>query len=225
MLNATNHSNVQTAIREDSLNTEGTLITAAALLNDKTIVLLGYEVTGIPSGNLWIISDFQNMDQLFESGNKRKIGLGYIVDGANSGIGQVEGLAIAGNDRVFITSEFFAKTFAGLDFTIPQSLYGLTLEDWLPKNVNQQAPSGFGWKVSPSPFFDKLFFDLFCEKDRIVQITLYDVSGKNLVSKEISCIKGENKYELHGLSTLRHAIYFVSAKSPDGLIVNKVLRK
>lgn len=219
-LNATNYSGVQTATRKDSLNTGRTLITAAAMLNDKAVLLLGYEVAGIPSGNLWIISDFENVNQLFETGNKRKLGLGYIVSGVNSGIGQVEGLAAAGNERVFITSEYFAKAVAGLNFTISQSLYGLGIADWLPKKAGQQT-SDFSWEVSPSPFSDKLYIELFCDRDGPVHITLHDLSGRELVSKEINCSKGANRYLLDDLSSLSQSIYLVSAQSADGMLVKK----
>ena len=225
VLDANKYSGVQTAIRKDSFNTQGTLITAATLLNDKTVLLLGYEVTGIPSGNLWIISDFNDVNQLFATGNKRKVGLGYIVDDTTSGIGQIEGLAMAGNERVFITCEYFTRTFAGLNFTIPQTLYGLTVTDWLPEYAGPVTSAGFSWKVSPSPFSDKLQLDIFCENDQQVKVTLHDLLGRELISKKLICSKGENKCELNDLSALNKAIYVVAAKSPDGLLVKKVMKE
>lgn len=225
VLNASTYSGVQTAVRKDSFDTQGTLITAATLLNDKTVLLLGYEVTGIPSGNFWIISDFDDVNQLFVTGNKRKVGLGYIVDGATSGIGQIEGLAMAANDRVFVSSENFTRTFAGINFTIPQTLYGLTITDWLPAYAAPSTSAGFSWKVSPSPFSDKLQLDIFCKKDQQIKVTLHDLLGRELISKKIACSKGENKYELNDLSVLDKSIYIVSAKSSDGLLTKKVMKK
>ena len=225
VLDANIYSGIQTAIRKDSFNTQGTLITAATLLNDKTVLLLGYEVTGIPSGNVFIISGFDDVNQLFVTGNKRKVGLGYIVDGATSGIGQIEGLAMAGNERVFITSEYFTRTFTGLNFTIPQALYGLTITGLLPEYAVPSTSAGFGWKVSPSPFLDKLQLDIFCENDQQVKVTLHDLLGRLLISKKLNCSKGENKYELNDLSVLDKSIYVVAAKSPDGLLVKKVMKE
>ena len=126
---------VQVAVRKDSLDTRGALITGAARINNKTTILIGYEVTGYPSGALWVITGYNGLNQLFTSGNKRKVDLGKIVDIAGGGgIGQIEGLAAASEKRVFISNEFFSRT-VGLTFTVPQSLYGLTITPWLPTYI------------------------------------------------------------------------------------------
>ena len=131
VLNATPLPGIQVAVRKDSLNTEGVVITAAASVGDKTSVLLGYQVTGAPAGFVWIITGYSDMNEIFTTGNKRKINIGGIVEGVNSGIGQVEGIAFAKTGRVFITNEFFSRTAGSFTFTIPQSLYGLDISAWI----------------------------------------------------------------------------------------------
>ncbi len=134
-MNATPTQDVQVALRKDSMNTDSVVITSAARVNYETSVLLGYQVKAPPSGFMWVISGYNDMDSIFTSGNKRKVNLGAIVDGPTSGIGQVEGIALADAERVFISSEYFSRTFAGFTFTVPQSLYGLDISPWMPSYI------------------------------------------------------------------------------------------
>jgi hypothetical protein len=135
VVDATPTEEVQLAVRKDSLNTEGVVVTSAARVNYETTVLLGYQVAGVPSGFLWVISGYSNMNEIFTSGNKQKINLGYIVDGINTGIGQVEGVAMADAERVFISNEYFSRTVSSLTFTVPQGLYGLDISPWIPEYI------------------------------------------------------------------------------------------
>lgn len=132
VLNATPTAGIQMAIRKDSLDTGGVAITSATKVNNQTSVLLGYQIAGVPSGFMWVVSGYSDMDGIFTSGNKRKINLGGIVDGITSGIGQVEGIALAKTGRVFISSEYFSKVAFGVTFTVSQSLYGLNIDQWIP---------------------------------------------------------------------------------------------
>ena len=135
VINASPGQGIQDAIRKDSMNTGDVKITSATIVNHETAVLLGYQVAGVPSGFMWVISGYSDMDGIFTSGNKRKINLGGIVDGTTIGIGQVEGIALANPGRVFISSEYFTKTVFGVVFTVPQSLYGLNISQWIPYTV------------------------------------------------------------------------------------------
>lgn len=163
VINATPTQNVQVAIRKDSMNTGGVKITSAAKVNSQTSVLLGYEVVAPPSGFLWVISGYSDMDAIFETGNKRKINLGAIVDVAGGGIGQVEGLTLANPGRVFISSEYFTKTVFGVPFTVQQSLYGLNILQWIPFVVLANGITGLSalpvnnkivihWRYDTQPF-------------------------------------------------------------------------
>jgi hypothetical protein len=75
------------------------------------------------------------MNEIFTSGNKQKINLGYIVDGVNTGIGQVEGVALADAKRVFISNEYFSRSVGSLTFMVPQGLYGLDISPWIPEYI------------------------------------------------------------------------------------------
>ncbi|MEP7081163.1 MAG: hypothetical protein ABI784_10565, partial [Ginsengibacter sp.] len=135
VLNAIPAQGVQVAIRKDSMNTGGVKITSASKINSKTSVLLGYEVVAPPSGYMWVISGYSDMDAILETGNKQKINLGGIVDVGGGGIGQVEGITVVNPGRVFISSEYFTKTVFGVPFTVQQSLYGLNIIQWIPLSV------------------------------------------------------------------------------------------
>lgn len=135
VINAAPLPGVQVAARKDSMNTGGVLITSATRIDYETTALLGYQVTGIPSGFLWVVSGYADMNEIFTSGNKRKINLGAIVDGINTGIGQVEGIALADRERVFISNEYFSRKAGSLTFTVPQSLYGLDISPWIPSYI------------------------------------------------------------------------------------------
>jgi hypothetical protein len=136
ILSANPLSGMQIAMRKDSLNTQGTLITSAIKINAQTIALLGYEVTGYPSGAIWFISGFSDINHVFIQGNKRKVDLGKIVDLiGGGGIGQIEGIALAGPERVLISNEFFSRTVSGITFTVPQNLYGLIVSPWIAKTT------------------------------------------------------------------------------------------
>jgi hypothetical protein len=153
VVDATPTQGVQLAVKKDSLNTGGVMITGAARANYETTVLLGYQVTGIPSGFMWVVSGYSDMNEIFTSGNKRKINLGPIVDGINTGIGQVEGIALANAERVFISNEYFSRAVGALTFTVPQSLYGLDISPWIPTYI---APSADISDLSASPDGDQI---------------------------------------------------------------------
>ena len=303
---------VQTAVRKDSLNTEGVLITSAAKINYASIALLGYEVKGNPSGFLWVISGYNNMDHIFSSGNKRQINLGKIVDGINTGIGQVEAISLISDNRVFISNEKFSRKILGISISISQSLYGLSIGEWIPGYIAQSLDiSGFSAKAdgennlltwnyhsseadyfeiesskdgahfslagkvkngtssnysftdihpylsenfyrikivfknsnyaysniislkknvsafkinaSPLPFKSDLKISFNCPNEQQMQLSLVDISGREVVSKKINCVTGKNDYQLHNLSSLNGALYFIKIKSSERLFVKKVL--
>lgn len=141
------------AVRKDSLDTQGTLITSATMNNDNVVTLLGYEVTGLPNGSLWIISGFNDIDTLFKSGNKRKVNLKEVVDisvlpNTTTGIGQVEGIAAVSQTRLLISNEFFTRTFTPFTFTIQQSLYGLDVTPYVPQYILPTGISNFTTRLN-----------------------------------------------------------------------------
>lgn len=303
---------IQTAVRKDSMNTQGILITGAARINYETTALLGYEVKGNPAGFLWIISGYNDVENILSSGNKRKINLGKIVDGLNSGIGQVEGISVVNNDRVFISNENFSRKILGITVSVPQSFYGLSVSQWIPQyiaqslditgfsakadgenillNWNYQSSSADHFEIessndgehfsfsgtvkngsannysftdmhpflnenfyririvfkngdhaysniislkknesafkitaSPLPFKSDLKISFYCDDDQQMQLSLVDILGRAVVSQKINCVAGKNDCELHDLSSLNKALYFIKLKSSDRLFIKKVL--
>ena len=100
------------------------------------------------------------MNEIFTSGNKQKINLGYIVDGINTGIGQVEGIALADAERVFISNEYFSTMVSGLTFTAPQGLYGLDISPWIPEYI---ALANGITGLSASQDHDKIVVEWSCD--------------------------------------------------------------
>jgi hypothetical protein len=315
VLSASPVADTQVAIRKDSFNTQGTLITSAAKINDQTIALLGYEVAGYPSGSLLIISGFSDMDHLFTTGNKRKVDLGKIVDVlGGGGIGQIEGLALAGTERVLISNELFSREVSGFTFTVLQNLYGLNISAWLPKVIvlpidiydfsakvnennvllrwkiasmgashydiemsndsnlfltigrveNNSAGGQFSYSddqdflvaakfyrikmvmkdghytyskiisvkrnsrnrlnLEASSFSDKIKFSFYSDKEEELQLGLIDMYGRILVKKKLACTTGNNSFEIDNLSSFSKAVYFVTAKTNNALVVKKVMK-
>ena len=124
----------QEATYLESFNTGTFRITSATKANDNAIVLLGYEVAGYPTATIWIISGFNNYNTLLSTGNKRKVGLGYVVNlDTRDGIGQVEGIVAINQTKVLISNEYFTRTVPILGtYTVPQRLYDLTISQWMP---------------------------------------------------------------------------------------------
>lgn len=127
----------QEAIYLESFNTGTFRITSATKANDNAIVLLGYEVTGIPTATIWIITGFDSYNTLLSTGNKRRVGLGYVVDiNTGDGVGQVEGIAAISQTKLLISNEYFTRTVPIFGtYIVPQRLYELDISQWMPLYV------------------------------------------------------------------------------------------
>lgn len=120
------------AERLESFDTEGVLITGATKTNDNIVMLLGYKIGGSYPCTLWMISGFSEMDQLFTTGNKRKIDLGSAIS-----IGQVESITAVNPTRVLISNEYtYKETFPPLPpIEVQPTWYGLNSDKWTPQYV------------------------------------------------------------------------------------------
>lgn len=112
------------AQRLESYDTGGILITSAAKANDHIVVLLGYkyELRELYPCALWIVSGFTASDELFTTGNKRKINLG-----SAGVIGQIESVTAVKPTRLLISNENRSP--------VSQHLYGLSTSQWIPQYV------------------------------------------------------------------------------------------
>ncbi len=131
----------QEATHLETFNTGALRITAATKANDNAVILLGYETEFsispivLPRAAIWIISGFNNYNTIIETGNKRKVDLGLIVDvfGTRDGVGQVEGIVAMNQTKMLISNEYFTRTFPIFNtYTVQQSLYDLDISQWMP---------------------------------------------------------------------------------------------
>lgn len=126
----------QEATYLESFNTGTFRITSATKANDNAIALLGYEVAGYPSATLWIITGFDSYNTLLSTGNKRRVGLGYVVNiSTRDGVGQVEGIAAISQTKLLISNEYFTRTVELGTYIVPQRLYELDISQWMPLYV------------------------------------------------------------------------------------------
>ncbi|HEX5023698.1 MAG TPA: T9SS type A sorting domain-containing protein, partial [Agriterribacter sp.] len=115
------------AIKIETYDTGGLLITSATKANDNIVFLLGYRTSNFTTG-LIMISGFENLDNLLVTGNKRNI----VLSGGMSANGQIEGIVAATPTRVLISNEHFNP----ISFiNVPQRLYGLNTDQWTPQYV------------------------------------------------------------------------------------------
>ncbi len=116
----------------ETFDTGGILITGAAKTNNNIVMLLGYKLGGNYPCTLWMISGYSEMDQLFTTGNKRKIDLGSAVS-----IGQVESITAVKPTRVLISNEYtYKEIFPPLPpIEIQPTLYALNSDKWTPEFV------------------------------------------------------------------------------------------
>ncbi|MCC7524832.1 MAG: T9SS type A sorting domain-containing protein [Chitinophagaceae bacterium] len=110
------------ATKEGSFDAGQILITGATKANDNIVILLGYSDEFPAPCVVWMISGFTTMDELFTTGNKRRIGLGSAVSD-----GQLEGITAVKQTRVLISNEYFDPP---LFDEVAQTLYGLNTDEW-----------------------------------------------------------------------------------------------
>ncbi len=129
----------------ESFDTQG-LITGASISPDgKTIVLVGYDIRGLPIVFCWLLWDWQAGTDHFFSGNKRRIELGSAFT-----IGQVESIGFSTNRSGYIANE---RTEYGGVLFVPQRIWGIDFSAWLPEIVPTQSPSrnSSKLKIYPNP--------------------------------------------------------------------------
>jgi type IX secretion system substrate protein len=153
-----NHS----ATLVESFNTFG-LVTGADISNDNKIVLIGYTEIGL--NFMWLLFDFH--DNLFFSGNKRSISLGFAGDN-----GQTEGITIDENGRGYVCSEEFV---VGPIYS-PQKILSFSIKQWVDNPTSiQELDETYQTFIFPNPFQDFLQIEI----SRPVDIwRLYDSNGR-----------------------------------------------
>lgn len=78
--------------------------------------------------------------------------------------------------------------------------------------------------VYPNPFDSKLQVQLFAVSNSTVQINIFDLSGREIVSKQAALSEGLNAVEIDKLANLDRGVYFVSITQNGNTTVKKVIK-
>jgi len=144
----------ENAVKIDEINLNG-LVTGANLDEDGTLGFTGTDGNAF----LWLFYDYQPGS--FFSGNKRKIGIGFL--------GQNESLFLDENQTAWITSE---------DSFQPGKIYFLDYATWI---VSSQIdiPSINNFEIFPNPFIDN--FSIHWKEKNSARYTLKTLTGVNIM--------------------------------------------
>ncbi|MBK8144446.1 MAG: hypothetical protein IPK62_05305 [Bacteroidetes bacterium] len=199
-----------TAVRIDSINTLGTLITAADFASNKQLMMIGYQNAGTAECALWYIYDFDASDSIFIKGNKRKITLGDALL-----LGQVEAICFADSNRGFASNEHF-NPIAPVD--VAPKLYGFGTKNWFPYQINTRVEEVFIpdfqllTKVEGNSI--RLYFSL--EKAEQIHISLFRSKGRKLRERNFHLQAGKQRLSFEDLD-LPAGMYQVLLQNGSGL--------
>lgn len=119
-----------TAVRLDSLNTNGIMITAADAGAHDEIIFTGYS-TKTGNCSLFLLYGFDNTDMFFNTGNKRQIQLPNVLTS-----GQLESVCFVNGTHGFIANEYFTQSI----FTVTNKLRSFTTTQWIIDSYKQNPP-------------------------------------------------------------------------------------
>jgi hypothetical protein len=198
-----------TATKVDSINTVGTLITAADFASNKQLMLLGYKNSGTAEASLWFVYDFDQTDSFLFTGNKRKIVVGDALL-----VGQVEGLCFVDSSGGFVSNERFNPI---APINISQKLYSFGTTQWFPYQLNTQTDEHkedpFNLVTTVSNQKVDIYFTL--QSDDQIHITLFGGKGKKLRQKHFTCSSGKQHVQLDNVD-LSPGIYYVLLQNKTG---------
>ncbi|MDF1867904.1 MAG: T9SS type A sorting domain-containing protein [Saprospiraceae bacterium] len=178
-------------------------VTAADITNEGEIALLGYNIV-TSQAFMWLLFDYQGTD--FFSGNKRKIGLGNVLN-----ISQPEGLVFSQGKTGFICAENIS--------IFPQKLLKFSIMDWVtnePNGVFDLPKHTLDFSVFPNPFADNFNIKLDVPQKGQYKISLIDSLGKTLKTNMLLFQQGEqeiffNTYDLK----LAKGNYFIQISNEE----------
>jgi hypothetical protein len=151
----------------DSFDVNG-LITSAAIQNDGTILLLGYDNTGFAPCFVWLLFDYNGSD--FFSGNKRMFSLGSAAF-----LGQPEGIDFLNNNYGYISSERFQQ----LSFNVPPQLKSFDLSPYLiTTDIGTEIKVNHLISVSPTLAENFISVEFNFTPDPTAAITITDMTGR-----------------------------------------------
>ena len=168
------------------------LVTAADLNPAGTVAaLLGYDPRN-GAAFAWLLSDFKNT--AFFGGNRRRIELPGVLR-----VGQVEGLAFAGRDQLFISNERLSNALV----TVPAQLYGLAVGQWLPGAALATTPprrADVGIVATPNPARQRLHLARAASATGAAQIRILNVQGQEVLADTLAAEARQQDLDLAGLT-------------------------
>ena len=194
------------ATLRDSFEVNG-LVTSAAMANDGSIVLLGYDNVVLAPCFLWLLYDYSGRD--FFSGNKRRFSLGTALS-----VGQVEGVCFRNNHYGYITNERFQQFV----FNIDPQLWSFDLDSFIHSfttRIIENPGTSNILSNGPNPFQTETVIHLPIEAGPDSDFMLFNSSGK-MIRKEH--VKG-NEIRIKRL-TLESGIYFYRLIQSHGTTYN-----
>ncbi len=126
----------------ETFNTEGQITGASLSPDGKLLILLGYDISGVPQIFCWLLWDWQ--DGLFFNGNKRRLELGNVFT-----LGQAEAVAFGTNRSGYLANE--RVTVNGIIIT-PARTYAFDVGAWVPEMVNTKTADELETRLTPNPF-------------------------------------------------------------------------
>lgn len=186
----------------------GGLVTSADLSSDgEKITLLCYTTNGLAF--YWLLFDYQ--DFIPFSGNKRKIGIGTVIN-----VSQVEGITFQNENEGFIGSENLS-IFDG-------KLMHFSVQPWV-ENPNTQT-NNFAQKSTlhfyPNPFIEELLVDIKTGTKKVKKIELFDRSGRRVLKKRNGF---KNRIRING-NKLAAGMYVMKVTLKGGeVIVEKIVKR
>jgi hypothetical protein len=198
------------AARLDSINTMGTLITAADFAPNNQLMMLGYQNSGTAECALWYIYDFDASDSIFVKGNKRKITLGDALL-----LGQVEAICFADSNHGFASNERF-NPIAPVD--VAPKLYGFGTKNWFPYQVNTKLESRVipDFQLNTTVEGNSIGLYFFLQKAEQISISLFNNKGRKLRERNFHLMAGKQRVSFDDL-TLPAGMYHVLLQNGSGL--------
>lgn len=143
---STTHYLVNTATGDaeplETLDAQGFITSASLSPDGKLVVLLGYELSGVPKIFCWLLWDWH--DGLLFNGNKRRLELGNVF-----AVGQAEAIGFGTNRTGYIANE--RVTANGITIAA-QRTYAFDFSAWVPESVATKTLEIVESPVFPNPF-------------------------------------------------------------------------
>jgi len=197
------------ALRLDSLDTQGTLITAADFAANQQLMLLGYKNSGTAECALWYVYDFSAGDSVFVTGNKRKIGVGDALL-----VGQIEGVCFADTSGGFASSERFNPI---AQVNIAQKLYRFGTQAWFPYQLSSASsiPPQTSFSMQAFALGQQIQLRLELSRNESLTLTLYQHNGRKLREKNLQLATGTQIVRLDEVQ-LSAGVYYVLLQNQQG---------